>query len=164
MTAQADGTAVEAGSGSLAAGPDAAVLAGQALPPGGMWLLTTAVESGPGGTFTLEEIPEEGSCHNGEVLVRVADGPGRLPGLGRGHVQVCAVISGAMYLMAEWLVIDFADWPELARPTAAWAMGALADLEEYGPDTDQYAPVSLRDAAAGMAPGWPVPAGTEPLD
>jgi len=161
MTAAGD-SAAEAG--SMAAGSDAAVLAGQALPPGGMWLLATAVQSGPGEIFTVEEIPEEGSCHNGEVLVRVAGGPGRLPGLGSGHVQVCAVISGAMYLVAEWPVIDFADWPELARPTAAWAMGALADLEEYGPDTGQYTPVSLRDAAAGMTPGWPAPAGTEPPD
>jgi hypothetical protein len=129
-----------------------------------MWLLASAVESGPGGIFTVEEIPEEGSCHNGDVLVRVAGGAGRLPGLGRGHVQVCTVIRGALYLVAEWPVTDFGDWPELARPAAAWAMGALADLEEYGPDTDPYTPVSLQDAAGAITPGWPAAAGTDPAD
>jgi hypothetical protein len=159
MTARAGDTAAETGGGSTSAGSDAAVLAAQALPPGGMWLLATAVEAGPGGIFTVEEIPAEGSCHDGDVLVRVAEGPGILPGLGSGHVQVCAVVGSAMYLVAEWPVIDFADWPELARPTAAWAMGALIDRAEYDPDADQYAPAALRDAAAGMTPGWPVPAG-----
>lgn len=163
MTAAGD-TAVEGDSGSTAAGSDAASLAGQELPPGGLWLLATAVESGPGEIFTVEEIPDEGSCHDGDVLVRVADGPGRLPGIGSGHVQVCAVIGAAMYLVAEWPVTDSGDWPELARPTAAWAMGALADLEEYGMHTDPFTPVSLRDAAAGMTPGWPAPAGADPAD
>jgi hypothetical protein len=58
------------------------------------------------------------------------------------------------HVAAEWPVIDFDDWPELARPAAAWAMGALADLEEYDPHT----PVSLQDAAGAITPGWPVAA------
>lgn len=159
MTASAAGTAAEAGGGSIAAGSDAAILAGQALPPGGMWLLVMAVEAGPGGIFTVEKIAEEGSCHDGDVLVRVAEGPGLLPGIDRGHVQVCAMIGDAMSLVAEWTVLELADWPELTRPTAAWAMGALIDREEYDPDVSQYAPVSLREAAMVMTPGWPVPAG-----
>jgi hypothetical protein len=159
MTAPAGDAAAEAGGGITSAGSDAAVLAARKLPAGGLWLLATVVEAGPGGIFAVEEVPVSGPCRDGEVLVRVAEGPGRMPGLARWHVQVCAVIGTAMYLVAEWPLIELADWPELTRPAAAWAMGALTGRAEYDPDADQYPPAGLQDAAADMTPGWPVPAG-----
>jgi hypothetical protein len=159
MTASASEPAETAAAGpgddAAAPGQDATTLAGQALPPGGLWLWATAVDAAEGGVFTVEQVPETGTCHDGDVLVRVAEGAGRLPGLGNGHVQVCAVMDAAMRLVAEWQFIEPSDWPELARPAAAWAMGALGHLEEQGSDTGPYRAVSLADAVAALAPGWP---------
>jgi len=158
MTASASEPAQSAAAGpgddATAGTEDATVLAAQALPPGGMWLWATAVDAAEGGVFTVQQVPGTGTCHDGDVLVRVAEGAGRLPGLGNGHVQVCAVMGKAMRLVAEWQFIEPSDWPELARPAAAWAMGALGHLEERS-DIDPYQAVSLADAVAALAPGWP---------
>ena len=151
----AENAAAGPGDDVSAPADDASALAGQALPPGGMWLWATAVDAAEGGVFTVEQIPATGMCHDGDVLVRVAEGAGRLPGLGNGHVQVCAVMGKAMRLVAEWLFIEPGDWPELARPAAAWAMGALADLEEQGTGIDSSQTVLLADAVEALAPGWP---------
>lgn len=158
MTASASGPAGTAdghGGDSAALADDATVLAGQALPAGGMWLCATAVDAAEGGVFTVEQVPGTGMCHDGDVLIRVAEGAGRLPGLGNGHVQVCAMMGREMRLVAEWQFIDPGDWPELARPAAAWAMGALFDLEEQGIIVDSSQAVTLADAVAALAPGWP---------
>lgn len=157
MTASASEPANAAGPGAddAPAGTlDAAVLAAQAVPPGGMWLWATAVDAAEGGVFAVQEVPGTGTCHDGDVLVRVAEGAGRLPGLGNGHVQVCAVMDKAMRLVAEWQFIEMSDWPELARPAAAWAMGALGHLEERS-DIDPHQAVSLAGAVLALAPGWP---------
>ena len=151
----ADGAAAALGGDAAAQGDDATVLAGQALPPGGMWLRATAVDAAEGGVFTVEQVPGTGMCHDGDVLIRVAEGSGRLPGLGNGHVQVCAVMGREMRLVAEWQFIEPGDWPELARPAAAWAMGALADLEGQGISISSSQAATLADAAAALAPGWP---------
>ena len=159
MTASASDPAEVAtagpGGGSGADTQDAMDVVAQPLPPGGMWLLATEVEAAEGGNFTVQTIPGDGECGEGDVLVHVAEGPGRLPGLARWHVQVCAVVGEALSLVAEWPVIDLGDWPELARPAAGWAMGALADLAEAGIGPDASQVVSLAEAVAAITPGWP---------
>jgi len=166
MTASASSPPERAGAGNgadaVAGMDDATDLAAQPLPPGGMWLLAMEVEQAEGGLFSVRQMPaEDGECRDGDVLVHVAAGPGILPGLGSSHVQVCAVMGGALSLVAEWPVIEASDWPELARPAAGWAMGALAGMDQagIGPGSSQVVPLAA--AVAAMTAGWPALPGIE---
>lgn len=160
MTAMSD-----SGSPGPAAGPgpedDVVVLAGGRLPPEGMWLLVTRVEAAPGGAFTGVRLPAaDPRASGGDVLLHLAAGPGRLPGLPAGHVQVAAVMAGKLVLAGEWGLADFADWSETVRVTAAFAMGALAELEERGADLQPGEGVDLETAAPSVTAGLPPLAGT----
>ena len=67
----------------------------------GCWV--TEVEAAPGGVFTGVRLPaEEPRASGGDVVLRLAAGPGRLPGLPDGHVQVYAVMAGTLVLVGEW--------------------------------------------------------------
>ena len=159
MTAVSDGTA--AGQAAVPAGPeppedDVVVLAGDQLLPEGVWLLVTEVEAAPGGMFTGVRLPtEEPRASGGDVVLRLAAGPGRLPGLPDGHVQVYAVMAGTLVLVGEWSIASAGDWSEVVRVTAAFTMGVLADLEERGADLRPHEALDLERAAATAAVGLP---------
>lgn len=150
MTAVNDGTAGQAAgpSGQEPQNGDVAELAGGQLPPEGVWLLVTAVESAPGGVFTGVRLRAGAPrAFGGDVVLRLAAGPGRLPGLPAGHMQVYAVMAGTLVLAGEWGLADFGDWPEVARMTASFAMGALSGLGEHGADLRPQELVDLEAAA-----------------
>ena len=159
MTAVSDGSA--AGRAAVPAGPeppgdDVVVLAGDQLLPEGVWLLVAGVEAAPGGVFTGVRLPaQEPRASGGDVVLRLAAGPGRLPGLPDGHVQVYAVMAGTLVLAGEWGIADAGDWSEVIRVTAAFAMGVLADLEERGADLRPHEAVDLERAAATAVVGVP---------
>ena len=159
MTAVSDGTA--AGQAAVPAGPeppedDVVMLAGDQLLPEGVWLLVTEVEAAPGGMFTGVRLPaEEPRASGGDVVLRLAAGPGRLPGLPDGHVQVYAVMAGTLVLAGEWSIAGAGDWSEVVRVTAAFTMGVLADLEERGADLRPQEALDLERAAATAAVGLP---------
>jgi hypothetical protein len=155
----------DSGSPGPAAGPgpedDVVVLAGDRLVPDGMWVLVTRVEAEPGGVFTGVRLSAaDPRASGGDVLLRLAAGPGRLPGLAAGHVQVAAVMAGKVVLVGEWGLADSADWSEVVRVTAAFTMGALAELEERGADLRSGEGVDLETAAPAVAAGVPPLAGT----
>lgn len=155
----------DSGSPGPAAGPgpedDVVVLAGGRLPPEGMWVLVTGVEAEPGGVFTGVRLPAgDLRASGGDVLLRLAAGPGRLPGLPAGHVQVAAVIAGKLVLAGEWSLADFDDWSETVRVTAAFAMAALAELEERGADLRSGEGVDLETVAPAVTAGLPPLDGT----
>lgn len=155
----------DSGSPGPAAGPgpedDVVVLAGDRLLPDGMWVLVTGVEAEPGGVFTGVRLPAgDLRASGGDVLLHLAAGPGRLPGLAAGHVQVAAVMAGKLVLVGEWGLEYFADWSEVVRVTAAFAMGALAELEERGADLRPGEGVDLETAAPTVTAGLPPLPGT----
>lgn len=164
MTAVSDGTA--AGQSAVPAGPeppedDVVVLAGDQLLPEGVWLLVTGVEAVPGGVFTGVRLPAgEPRASGGDVVLRLAAGPGRLPGLPGGHVQVYAVMAGTLVLVAEWGIDGSGDWSEAARVTIAFAMGAMTEMEARGADLHPHEAVGLASAAAEAMAGLPALAGT----
>ena len=132
------------------------VLVGDQLLPEGVWLLVTGVDAAPGGVFTGVRLPaEEPRGSGGDVVLRLAAGPGRLPGLPDGHVQVYAVMAGTLVLAGEWGLAGAGDWSEVVRVTAAFTMGVLADLEERGADLRPHEAVDLETAAATAAAGLP---------
>lgn len=160
MTAVSDNTPA----GQVAAVPggpvppedDVVVLAGDQLLPEGVWLLVTGVDAAPGGVFTGVRLPaQEPRAGGGDVVLRLAAGPGRLPGLPDGHVQVYAVMAGTLVLAGEWGIAGLSDWSEVVRVTAAFTMGVLADLEARGADLRPGEAVDLDQAAATAAVGLP---------
>ena len=166
MTAVSDGTA--AGQAAVPAGPeppedDVVMLAGDQLLPEGVWLLVIEVEAAPGGMFTGVRLPaEEPRASGGDVVLRLAAGPGRLPGLPDGHVQVYAVMARTLVLTGEWSIAGAGDWSEVVRVTAAFTMGVLADLEERGADLRPHEALDLERAAATAAVGLPAQVWTAP--
>ena len=146
--------------GTGRAGPaeevDVAALAGYQPPPEGIWLWVTEVDGEPGGAFTAERLPAGAArASGGDVVLRLAAGPGRLPGLPAAHAQVYAVLAGTVVLVAEWGLDGFGDWPEVVRVTAAFTMGVLADLEERGADLRPHDSADLETAAVTAAAGLP---------
>jgi hypothetical protein len=125
-----------------------------------MWLLVTEVEGIPAGLFTAMPLPSAAPrAGGGDVLIRLGGGPGRTPGTPAGHVQLYAVMAGTLVLAGEWGLIDFGDWPEVVRITAAFTMGALADLEEHDADLRPYDHLDLESAAGTAVIGFPAPGG-----
>jgi hypothetical protein len=164
MTAVSDGTA--AGQAAVPSGPqppqdDVMVLAGDQLSPEGLWLLVTGVDAIPDGAFTGIRLPAEGPrASGGDVVLRLAAGPGRLPGSADEpqHVQVYTVMAGTLVLVAEWGIADWSDWSEVVRMTTAFTMGAVTELEERGADLHSHEAVDLEPTAAMF--GLPTLAGT----
>jgi hypothetical protein len=135
---------------------DVAALAGSGPPPDGMWLWATEVDGEPGGVFTARHLPVSAPrAYGGDVVLRLAPGPGRLPGRPAAHVQAYAVLAGILVLVAEWGLDSFGDWPEIVRVTAAFTMGVLTDLEGRGADLLPHEAVDLETAAATAAVGLP---------
>jgi hypothetical protein len=159
MTGVSDDAA--AGRGAVPAGAeppedDVVMLAGDQLLPEGVWLLVAGVEAAPGGVFTGVRLPaEKPRASGGDVVLRLAAGPGRLPSLPDGHVQVYAVMAGTLVLVGEWGIACAGDWSEVVRVTAAFTMGVLADLEERGADLRPHEAVDLETAVATAAVGLP---------
>jgi hypothetical protein len=163
MTAVSDGTA--AGQAAVPAGPqpphdDVVVLAGDQLLPEGVWLLATGIDAGPDGEFTGIRLPaQEPRAFGGDVVLRLAAGPGRLPGSAGGHAQLYAVMAGTLVLVAEWGIAESSDWSEVVRVTAAFTMGAVTELEERGADLRSHEAVDLASAAPAATAGLPALAG-----
>jgi len=90
--------------------PSPSALAGYEPPAEGTWLWVTEVDGEPGGVFTADRLPAGAArASGGDVVLRLAAGPGRLPGLPAAHAQVCAVLAGAVVLVAEW-GLDSRSW------------------------------------------------------
>lgn len=135
---------------------DVLFLAGQRLPGEGAWLLVTHVDATPGGEFTAHVLPPGTlAAFGGDVMVRLApDTPpvGQPPPAAR--VQVYAVLGGKLIPVAAWPGQDLDGWPERIRPTVAFTIGVLTELEEHGADLGTG--VALEQAAADATPGLPL--------
>jgi hypothetical protein len=92
----------------------------------------------------------------GDVLLRIAPGTSQAeehwPGPA-ARVQVQAVVAGSLIPVAGWDHLSLALWPEAVRAAAAFAMGALRELQEHGAD------VGARDQVDVEAAAQPAPAG-----
>jgi hypothetical protein len=135
---------------------DVLALAGQPAPAGGAWLWVTAAEPRRGGEFTALFLPRQHpvAC-GGDVLVRVgpADEPGgEMPAAG---VQVWAVVAGSLVRVAAWDPAGPDLWPETARGTVIFAMGALMKLEQHGADVSARQKVDVIAAAGSVPAGFP---------
>jgi hypothetical protein len=133
-------------------------LAGQQLPAGGAWLLVAGVDGKPGGEFTAQVLPEAApSAFGGDMVVHlVPDDPaaGQPPPAAR--VQVYAVLGGRLIPVAAWPGHGLDGWPEQIRPTVAFAMGVLTELEEHGADLGAHGRVDLGQAAREATAGVPL--------
>ena len=160
-------TAVPSGSGGSPAWgiPDDGVgdenvdvlsLAGQPAPAGGAWLWVTAAEPRRSGEFTALFLPAHrpAAC-GGDVLVHVA--PAGEPGSGTtaARVQVWAVVAGSLVRVAAWDPAGPDLWPETARETVIFAMGALTELQEHGAAGDVRQQVDVLAAAGSVPSGFP---------
>jgi hypothetical protein len=128
---------------------------GRLRPAAAAWLLVTAADGLAGETFTPSVVPgPQPRAHGGDVLLRIA------PGAEAASVSVSvrAVAAGTLVPVADWDLPDDGAWAEGARPAAAFAMSALAALEEHA-DLGSSDAVGLDDAADGAVAGlpWPLP-------
>ena len=127
---------------------DVLSLAGLASPPDGNWLLVTSLEGQPGGGFTAQHLHRhELHAHGGDVLVRVAPDTGS-PERPEVRAQVWAVMGGRLVLAGNWGRQSPDDWPEQVRPSVAFAMGVITELEESGADLGPSHLVRLDDPDA----------------
>ena len=160
-------TAVPSGSGSSpgweipdegvgAENVDVLALAGQPVPAGSAWLWVTAAEPRRGGEFTALFLPRQhpAAC-GGDVLVHVSHA--REPGGGTpaAGVQVWAVVAGSLVRVAAWDPAGPDLWPETARETVIFAMGALTELEQHGADVSARQQVDVIAAAGSGPAGFP---------
>ncbi len=164
------------GAGPAAAGPDAPgwdipagdvadedmdvlSLAGQPPPAGGAWLWVTVAGARRGGEFTALFLPRtRPRANGGDVLLRIAPGTSQAeePWPGSAvRVQVQAVVAGALIPVAGWDHLSLDLWPEAVRATAAFAMGALKQLQEHGADVGARDQVDVETAARPAPTGFP---------
>ncbi len=111
-------------------------LAGQRPPAGGAWLWVTVADArravssppcscrGPGHARTA------GMCCSASPPAPQAEE--HWPGPA-ARVQVQAVVAGSLIHVAGWDHLSLDLWPEAVRATAAFAMGALRELQEQAP-------------------------------
>ena len=139
---------------------DVLSLAGQRPPAGGAWLWVTVADARRGGEFTALFLPRTRprAC-GGDVLLRIAPGTSQAeehwPGPA-ARVQVHAVVAGSLIHVAGWDHLSLDLWPEAVRATAAFAMGALKELQEHGADVGARDQVDVETAAEPGAPaGFP---------
>lgn len=142
----------------------AAALAGQLPPPGGAWLLVTAVDGSAEGEYQVQFLPPGAPLgYGGDVLVRLAPVPGPArPGLRAG---VWAVLAMTLVPVAAWDLPGTRDWPEVTRSAAAFAHGAITELVSHGADVTASRPVDVTVAVTGPGLGlWagPLPARETP--
>jgi hypothetical protein len=140
---------------------DVLYLAGQRPPAEGAWLWVTTAEARRGGEFTALFLPRtRPSANGGDVLLHIA--PGATPDTEPGptaRVQVAAVVAGSVIHVAGWDHLSLEEWPEVARPTVAFAIGALKELQEHGADVGAHrhpsGPVEVEAAAEAAVTGFP---------
>jgi hypothetical protein len=124
---------------------DVRSLAGLAPPADGDWLLVTSVEVLPGSEFTAQHLHRrELRARGGDVLVRVAPDAGPA-GQRRVRAQVWAVAGGRLLLAGNWDKLNPVSWADQVRPTVAFVMGILTELEESGADLGSSRTVWLDD-------------------
>ena len=134
-------------------------LAGQRPPAGGAWLWVTVADARRGGEFTALFLPRtRPRANGGDVLLRIAPGTSQAeehwPGPA-ARVQVQAVVAGSLIHVAGWDHLSLDLWPEAVRATAAFAMGALKELQEHGADVGARDQVDVETAAEPGRPGSP---------
>ena len=108
-----------------------------------------------GREFTALFLPRQhpAAC-GGDVLVHVS--PAGEPGEdGRPGWQVWAVVAGSLVRVAAWDPAGPDLWPETARETVIFAMGALTELEEHGADVAARQQVDVLAAAGSVPSGFP---------
>ena len=138
---------------------DVLSLAGQRPPAGGAWLWVTVAEARRGGEFTALFLPRTRprAC-GGDVLLRIAPGTSQAeehwPGPA-ARVQVRAVVAGSLIHVAGWDHLSLDLWPEAVRAAAAFAMGALKELQEHGADVGARDQVDVETAAEPAPAGFP---------
>lgn len=133
---------------------DVLALAGQPVPAGGAWLWVTAAEPRRGGNFTALFLPRQHpAASGGDVLVHVS--PADEPGETAARVAVWAVVAGSLVRVAAWDPAGPDLWPETARGTVIFAMGALTELQEHGADVAVLQQVDVLAAAGSVPSGFP---------
>jgi hypothetical protein len=72
-------------------------------------------------------------------------------------VRVAAVVAGSVIHVAGWDQLSLEEWPEIARPTVTFVMGALKELQEHGADVGAHrsGPVEVESATEAAVTGFP---------
>jgi hypothetical protein len=111
----------------------------------GEWLLVTSLDSQPGAGFLARHLRrDELHAYGGDVLVRLLPDAGR-SGLPQICAQVWVILGGRLILAGNWDRQDLGRWPEQIRPTVAFAMGMVTELEENSADLGARHRVRLDD-------------------
>ena len=123
-------------------------LAGQIPSEDGEWLLVTSLDGQPGAEFLARHLrQDELHAHGSDVLIRLLP-HARRPGLPDVRTQVWVVLGGCLILAGNWERQDLGRWPEQIRPTVAFAIGMITELEENGADLGARHRVRLDDPDA----------------
>ena len=65
------------------------------------------------------------------------------------------MVAGSLIHVAGWDRLGLDLWPEAVRATAAFAMGALKELQEHGADVGARDQVDVETAAKPAVAGFP---------
>jgi hypothetical protein len=133
-------------------------LAGQPPPPGARWLVVTAADGEPGGTYTARPCPGPlPQAFGGDVLICLEPGMDGPPGPGI-KVAVQTVARERLVCVADWQMAGTSAWPERILGTVIFTMSAMTELGERA-DLGELAPVDLTTAGASAVTGLPSLAG-----
>jgi hypothetical protein len=129
-------------------------LAGKPPPPDARWLVVTAADGQPGGTYTACPCPEpQPRAFGGDVLICLEPGMDGPLGLGI-KVAVQAAVRGRLVPVAAWQMAGTSAWPERIRDTVIFTMSTMTSLGEQA-DLGALDPVDLTVAAQAAVPGLP---------
>ena len=135
---------------------DVLSLAGQPVPDGGAWLRVTSAGPQPGGELAGRFLPRyRPVAFGGDVLVHLRPAGKLDGGTAAARVQIWAVAAGSLVRVAGWDPAGLDEWPESVREAAAFAMGALGELEQHGADVSDREQVEVVPAAGAVPTGFP---------
>jgi hypothetical protein len=129
-------------------------LAGKPPPPQARWLVVTAADGEPGGTYTASPCPGPlPQAFGGDVLICLEPGMDGPPGPGI-KVAVQAVARLRLVPVAAWQMAGTSAWPGRILDTVIFTMSVMTALARQA-DLGELAPVDLTSAAAAAVAGLP---------
>lgn len=129
-------------------------LAGQPPPEEARWLVVTAADGEPGGTYTARPCPRPAPrAFGGDVLICLEPGMNGPLGLGI-KAAVWTVVREELVPVAAWQMAGCDAWPERIRDSVIFTMSAMTALGEHT-GLGELDPVDLTSAAQAATPGLP---------
>jgi hypothetical protein len=130
------------------------LLAGKPPPEEARWLVVTAADGEPGGTYTARPCPgPQRQAFGGDVLICLEPGMDGPLGLGI-RAAVWTAVREELVPVAAWQMAGTSAWPERIRDSVIFAMSVMTALGEHT-GLGELDPVDLTSAAQAATPGLP---------